>query len=57
MSGDVISLDSRRGPSVPTFLCECGSAWFNARVCLEGRQVTGYGVPIVCVECGREVTP
>lgn len=57
MSGNVISLDSRRDPTAPTLLCDCGSAWFNARVCLEGQHITGYGVPITCVECGQEVTP
>lgn len=58
MSDDnVISLVARREPNSPCLRCECGSAWFNGRVCLEGQTVTGYGVPLACVECGREATP
>lgn len=57
MNDNVISIVGRRTPDTPLVLCGCGSAWFSARVCLEGQHVTGYAVPITCVECGAEVSP
>ncbi|MBM4494773.1 hypothetical protein GS504_24290 [Rhodococcus hoagii] len=53
MSDNVIPL--QRKPAHLT--CECGSAWWNAQVCIEGQKVTGYGLPLVCVECGKEGQP
>lgn len=55
---NVIPLGTRTvNDAYPGLKCGCGSAWFNAEVCLEGRQVSGYMLPITCRECGTEVTP
>lgn len=38
--------------------CRCGSAWFRADgVNVKDDRVTGYTVPLECVECGAEWWP
>lgn len=44
-------------PAPPHVLCPCGSAWFNATVCLNGTTITGYQVPLECAHCGNEYAP
>ncbi|MDI9901327.1 hypothetical protein QM716_15825 [Rhodococcus sp. IEGM 1409] len=56
MSGEVISIN-RKAPEPPTLICACGSGWFTALVCFDGQTVTGYSLPVKCIDCGQEVTP
>lgn len=53
MSDNVIPL----APIPAHLTCVCGSAWWNAKVCIEGQKVTGYGLPVTCAECGKEAHP
>lgn len=58
MSDNVIQIDRRMAPDPnPALTCTCGSSWFTALVCFDGQTVTGYSLPVKCVECGQEVTP
>ncbi|NKR75820.1 hypothetical protein GS492_25085 [Rhodococcus hoagii] len=53
MNDNVIQLH----PTPAHLTCPCGSAWWNATVCIEGQKVTGYGLPLTCAECGKEAQP
>ena len=58
MPDNVISLASKQHQPPPSTMhkCDsCGSNWFTATVCIElDLKVTGYQLPVKCLDCGTE---